>query len=176
MRRHLWASGPPADALGRGSQLQRQQVVSHHPPFAAPDPDGKGRVRLLRHVLPAVRALHAGLGRLAGFRARAARAHPRMERAAWLVASLLKPPLATAYEPGRPAARGLAAQGLRRRPWRRCPLVSARPIPGLGVAEGPVRTARRTLVSHTQDRTDHRSGRAPPTEEEPETVAASSAE
>src|SRR5438477_165044 len=96
MRRHLRASGPPADALGRGSQLQRQQVVPHHPPFAAPDPDGKGRVRLLRHVLLAVRALRAGLGRLAGFRARAARTHPRMERAAWLVAPLLKPPLATA--------------------------------------------------------------------------------
>src|SRR5437879_2073127 len=134
MRRHLWASGPPADALGRGSQLQRQQMVSHDPPFAAPEPDGKGRVRLLRYVLPAVRALHAGLGRLAGFRARAARAHPRMERAAWLVAPLLKPPLATAHAPGRPAALGLAAQSVPSGHCGSCPPVSALTLPVLGMS------------------------------------------
>src|ERR1700686_3874864 len=110
MRGHIWPPRAPADALGGGTQLQRQQVFPDHPPFAAPEPDGKGRVRLLRHVLLAVRPLHARIGRLAGFRARAPSAHPRMERATWLVAPLLEPPLAPPHEPGRPAARGLAAQ------------------------------------------------------------------
>src|ERR1700686_4429933 len=145
---HIWAPRAPADALGGGSQLQRQQVVPDHPPFAAPEPDGKGRVHLLRDVLLAVRAVRAGLGRLADVRTRAARAYPRMERAARLVAPLLKPPFAAAHEPGRAAAGGLAAQGLLRRPRRGCPLVSARALPGLGVAKGPVRTAGGTLVSH----------------------------
>src|SRR4029077_6151056 len=97
-----------------------------------------------------------------------------MERAAWLVAALLKPTLAATDEPGRTSARGRAAQGLRGRPWRRCPLVSPRPLPGLGVDEGPVRTTRRAVVSHPQDRTGHRSGRAPSIEGQSETVAPSS--
>src|ERR1700730_736209 len=136
MRGHIWPPRAPADALGGGSQLQRQQVVPDHPPLAAPEPDGKGRVHLLRDVLPAVRAVRPGLGRVADVRARAASAYPRMERGAWLVAPLLKPPFAAAHELGRAAAGGLAAQGLLRRPRRRCPVISARPLPGLGIAEG----------------------------------------
>src|SRR5260370_39007237 len=103
MRRHVWPAGAPADALGRGSQLQRQQVVPDDPPFAAPEPDGKGRVHLLRHVLLAVRALHARLGRLACFRARTPGTHPRIGRAAWLVAPLLLTTLALTHEHARPS-------------------------------------------------------------------------
>src|SRR6202162_6633139 len=106
MRRHIWPPRAPADALGGGSQLQRQQVVPDDPPFAALEPDGKGRVHLLRHVLLAVRALHARLGRLACFRARSQGPHPRMKRAAWLVAPLFKTTL-----PPTPSPRGALALG-----------------------------------------------------------------
>src|SRR5260370_37753450 len=102
MRRDVWTAGAPAHALGGGSQLQRQQVVPDDPPVTAVEPAGEGRVHLLRPVLPAVRSVHARLGRLAGLGDRPASADPGMDRAAGLVAPLLELVLAASHEP-RPA-------------------------------------------------------------------------
>src|SRR4029077_1541460 len=105
MRRDLCTAGTATHAVGRGSQLQRQQMVPDHPEVTPIEPVGKGRVRLLRPVLPAVRAFHVGLRRLADLGARPARTDSGMDRPPGLVPPVLEPLLLAPYEPGRPAAR-----------------------------------------------------------------------
>src|SRR5207244_72064 len=171
--RDLWATRPPADALGRGSQLQRQQMVPHHPPVASIEPAGKSRIHLLRPVLPAVRAVHAGFGCLARLRGRPARPNPRVDGAPGVVASLLQPVRAAPYEPGWAAARGLPTPRLPGRPGCGRFVVPARALPGVGVGQGPLRTARGWLVPHAKDGPYHQSRRTPAAAEEPEPVAPS---
>src|SRR6266849_1602969 len=151
-------------------------MVPDHPPVTAAEPAGKGRVHLLRPVLLAVSFVHTGLSRLADLGDCLASAYPRMDRTAGLVAPLFEPVLAAPDEPGWATARGLPAPRLPGRARSGRALLPARPLPGLGIGQGPVRKARGWLVSHAQDRPDHRSRRASPAEEESEPVAPSAAE
>ena len=151
-------------------------MVPHHPPVTAVESAGKGRVHLLRPLLPAVRALRDGLSRLAGLRGRPAGAHPGVDRSAGLVAPLLQPLLAAAHEPGWPAARGLPAPRLPRRYGCGRTVVSSRAVPGLGIGQGPIRAEGGWLVSHPKDRPDYRPRRASAAEEKSDSLAASTAE
>src|SRR6202521_4015747 len=115
-------------------------MVPYHPSLTQLEPAGKGRVHLLRLLLPAVRPLHAGLSRLASLGDRPARAHPRVDRAAWLVAPLLQPVRAAPHEPWWPAAGWLPAPRLPGRAGCGRPVFPPRALPGLGVGQRLVRT------------------------------------
>src|SRR6266851_2040138 len=151
-------------------------MVPDHPAVTAVEPAGKSRVHLLRPVLSAVRVVHTGLSRLAGLGDRPPSADPRVDRTAGLVAPLFELVFAAPHEPGWAAARGLPTPRLPGRPRCGRAVIPARALPGLGIGQGPVRKAGGWMVSHAQDRPDHRSRRASPAEEESEPVAPSAAE
>src|SRR6202022_5198115 len=146
-------------------------MVLDHPPLTELEPAGKGRVHLLRLLLPAVCPLHAGLSRLAGLRDRPARAHPGVDRAAWLVTPLLQPLRASPHEPWWPATGGLPAPRLPGRSGCGRTVFPPRALPGLGVGQRLVRTQGRRVVSHAEDRPGHGPRRAPAAEEEHQPLA-----
>src|SRR3984893_18331772 len=147
-------------------------MVLDHPPLTELEPAGKGRVHLLRLLLPAVCPVHAGLSRLAGIRDRPSRAHPGVDGAAWLVAPLLQPLRAAPHEPRWPATRGLPAPRLPGRSGCGRTVLPPRALPGLGVRQRPLRTEGGRLVSHDTHRPGHGPRRAPAAEKEPQPLAA----
>src|SRR5437016_4187250 len=160
VRGHLRAPCPPAHALGGGSQLQRTPLVCRHHAVAAHHPDGEDRVPLLLELLPPGCAVRRRQHCVAGRRGLASHAFAGVDRAARLVALPDEPARASVDEHGGPDARGCARKGFCRRPRGAGHLIPAGSVPGVRRHQGLLGARRRSVVSHAENRPDHRPDQA----------------